>query len=71
MHGRTVEYPHNTDEQVREYLTKALELVDDLDPAGDLRQAVFVKATEFYAAKQILMEQVVPGVPNLAIPRGR
>ncbi len=70
MNGRRIELPHNTPEQVREYITSALALVDDLDPPGDLRQAVFVKAVEFYSAKAITVEQIAPGIPGMAIPRG-
>ena len=36
----------------------------------DLRQAAFVKAVELVSAKQIVMEQINPGVPNMVIPRG-
>lgn len=70
MQGRKTEMPHNTPEQVREYLSAALELTEDLDPPADLRTAVFVKAADLFAAKQITVEQVVPGIPGMAIPRG-
>lgn len=60
MDGRRVEYPHNTERQVHDYLTKALTLVAELDPPDDLRGAVFVKAVDLYSAKQITVEQVMP-----------
>lgn len=65
----------NNDHDVRSYLEKALALVEELDPPSDLRGACFIKATEFYSAKQIQLEQgdMRPGVtvaPAMAIPRG-
>jgi len=54
------EFRHNTDEQVREYVEKALALVAELEPPDDLRGLVFSNACTFYAAKQIVMEQVAP-----------
>ncbi len=70
MNGRKSEIPHNSDEQVREYVEKALALVDDLDPPSDLRVAAFVKAMELYASKQVMIEAIQPGIGGLAIPRG-
>ena len=70
MQGIRREHHHNTDEQVREYVTKALALVADLEVPEDLRAAVFDKACNLYSTKQILVEQVMQGVPNLAVPRG-
>jgi len=51
---------HNSDEQVREYVEKALALVAELDPPDDLRGRVFDQACTFYAAKSITLEQVQP-----------
>lgn len=62
---------HNTDAQVRGYIEAALALVEELDPPGDLREHVFIKATDLYSAKQIIMEQMQPAFPGMAIPRGR
>ncbi len=70
MHGRKSEIPHNSDEQVREYVEKALALVNDLDTPGDLRVAAFVEAIKLYAAKQVMIEAIQPGIGGLAIPRG-
>ncbi len=70
MNGRKSEIPHNSDEQVREYVAKALALVDDLDPPSDLRVAAFAKAMELYASKQVMIEAIQPGIGGLAIPRG-
>jgi hypothetical protein len=51
------EIPNNTDQQVEEYVTKALNLVRDLDPAPDLRASVFEQACQMYAGKQLLVAQ--------------
>jgi hypothetical protein len=58
------EQPNNTDLQVEEYVTKALLLVSELDPDGDLRAVVFEQACALYAGKQIVMTQ--PETLNLA-----
>ncbi len=68
MQGRRVEIAHNTDEQVRDYVARALALVEDLDPPSDLRGIVTAKAIDLYAAKQIMMEQIQPGLPLMRIP---
>jgi hypothetical protein len=54
---RTTEHPHNSDEQVREYLQAALALIADLDPPDDLRGVAFAKAVDLFSAKQIVFEQ--------------
>jgi hypothetical protein len=54
------EIPNNTDDQVEEYVTKALNLVRDLDPAPDLRAAVFEAAVGLYSGKQILVSEPQP-----------
>jgi hypothetical protein len=51
------EIPNNTDEQVWEYVSKALNLVHELDPAPDLRASVLEQACALYAGKQILVAQ--------------
>jgi hypothetical protein len=70
VNGRRLETPHNTPEQVREYLREALDLVDELGPADDLREACFTKAVDMIAAKSITIEQVAPLGGALAVPRG-
>lgn len=60
MNGRRIELPHNTPEQVREYLAAALAIVDELDPDDDLRGVAFAKAVDLLAAKQITIEQIAP-----------
>lgn len=51
------EIQHNTDEQVRDYLTKALALTEELDPPEDLRQLCFAKAADLYTSKTIMAQQ--------------
>lgn len=53
----TKELPHNTDEQVREYLQAALAVVADLELDDDLRVPAFIKAVDLFASKQIIYEQ--------------
>ena len=70
MQGRKVEIPHNSDEQVRDYIKKAAALVDELELDEPLQVPAFIKAVDLYAAKAITIEQVapvlgVPGVPGL------
>lgn len=68
---RRQEEPHNTPVQVREYLSEALAIVDELELADELRVPAFQKACDLLAAKQIMFEQVVPGGVDLAhIRRG-
>ena len=71
MNGRITEHPHNTPEQVRGYIADALALVEELDTPGDLRAVAFVQACQLLAAKQIVMEQIAPMIPHMAIPRSR
>jgi hypothetical protein len=47
------EYPHNTPEQVREYLREGLKVIEELDPPEDLRESCFNAAVNLTAAKQI------------------
>jgi len=71
MNGRRSELPNNTPEQVREYLEGALAIVAELELADDLRAIAFTKAVDLLASKQIVVEAIQPGIPNLAIPRGK
>ncbi len=64
------EIPHNTPEQVRGYLTDALNLVAELDPPSDLRGITLSKAVDLISAKQIVMEQVQMQPPLLDVLRG-
>lgn len=57
---RRVEHHHNTDEQVREYVLKALNLVDELHIVDELAPAVFAAACNLYSGKQITLEEVRP-----------
>jgi hypothetical protein len=52
------EYPHNTPEQVRDYLLEALTIVAEIDPPGDLRGLAFSKAVDLVSAKQVTFEQM-------------
>jgi hypothetical protein len=62
------ELPNNTDEQVEEYVCKALGLLSELDPEPLLRGPVFEQACALYASKQIVMTQPQP--IDLAMLRG-
>jgi len=53
---RQTDYQHNTPEQARGYVEAALALVDELSPPDDLRVAVFTKACDLFAAKQVVLE---------------
>lgn len=66
----TRETPHNTPEQVREYLEGALAIIADLELEDDLRVPAFMKAVDLLSAKQIFYEQAGPLPPNMVIPRG-
>lgn len=64
------EYPHNTPEQVVEYIQAALRVVERLEPAEDLRVVVFSKAVDLLSNKQIVLEQHAIGHPNMVVPKG-
>lgn len=65
------EFPHNTPQQVEEYLRAALKLVEELDPPSDLRSVCFDRAVNLLSSKQIIAEQTPSLVPNMAIPGQR
>jgi len=67
---RRTEVQHNTADQVREYLQGALDIVHELELDDDLRVPAFQKAVDLLAAKQLLLEQVAPALPNLDAFRG-
>lgn len=54
------EIPNNTPEQTRDYLVRAIELVQELDPPEDLRAVVFEAAFASVSGKQIVMTQPPP-----------
>jgi len=56
------EVPHYTEQQVTDHIEAALAIVDEIDPAGDLRRAVFTAAVNLLSAKQIVEEQFQPPV---------
>lgn len=60
---------HNTDDEVRSYLSKALDLVDALDVPSDLREKALDHAVALYAAKQVFVEphdvQTIPVVGRI------
>lgn len=70
MNGRKSEIVHNSDEQVREYVTKALALVDELDVPDDLRITAFERACNLYASKQVTIEVMQPAGIDLNALRG-
>lgn len=71
MSLRFSEHHHNSDEQVAEYLSKALAVVDELELTDELRPVAFVKAVDLYAAKSVTAEQIgLAGLPSMEIPRG-
>jgi len=61
---RQSEYPHNSPEQVRQYVAAALELVIELDVPPELREVAFAKAVDLFSNKQVFWEQV-PALANL------
>jgi hypothetical protein len=65
---RKTEHMNNTDEQVWDYVTKALNLVDGLELGDVSPDAVFAQAVALYSGKQIAIEATTPGVPGLALP---
>ena len=70
MQGIRSEIRNFTDEQVAEIIAKAHALVSELGIADDLREAAFGQACGMYAQKQIVMEQIAPGLGTMAMPRG-
>ena len=56
---------------VVEVLREALAVADEVDPPEGLREAVFTQAVGLLAQRQVEIEQVGLGVPNMAIPRSR
>jgi len=55
---RRVEMPNNTPEQVREYVTQAMKLADELEKERpEMWCAIFRAAYDGYSGKQLLLEQ--------------
>jgi hypothetical protein len=66
------ETPNNSAEQVREYVEKAIALLDELGVQGDDRAALLPTVVELYSGKQIIMMQaphVDLGVLSAGLPR--
>jgi hypothetical protein len=63
------EVRNNTPEQVGLYLQSALDLVDELGPPDDLREAFFTQAVGLLSGKQILVEQMQTSPNGLTLPR--
>ena len=66
MNARKVEMFFSTEEQVRDFISYGLALVEELDPPDDLREAVFNQAVTLKQARHVQFEQVGLG---MAIPR--
>lgn len=62
---RRTEQPHNTREQVVEYLSTAAAIVGELELDDDLKVPAFLKACDLIAAKQITFEQLAPDTIGL------
>lgn len=69
VNGRQSEIVHNTDEQVREYVAKALALLDELEVPDELRPTVFERACNLYASKQVTLEVIQPHALDLGAIR--
>lgn len=69
MNGRKTEIVHNSDEQVREYVAKALALVAELEVPDDLRVTAFERACNLYASKQVTIEVMQPAGLDLGALR--
>ena len=67
---RRMELPNNTDEQVREYVVKAIDLADEFaDRDASVWRAIFRAAYDGFAGKQALLEQPAP-VDRIGLPAG-
>ena len=64
------EMPHYTPEQVAEHLAEAARLVAEAGLPPAFHVVAFTKALDLLAQKQIIVEQVQPGLPNLGNLRG-
>lgn len=69
MNGRRTEQFHYTEEQVRDHLRDTLAIVDDLVVPEDLRAIAFQVVYNSLSAKQIVVEQIAPVLPTMAVPR--
>ena len=70
MSARRTEYPTHTDAQVRDYVTKAAELVLELELRPETEAAALTAAVGLYASKHVAFEQVAPAIANMVVPRG-
>lgn len=64
------ETPHNTRDQVKQYIETAAAIVAELELDGDLKVPAFEKAVDLCAGKQITFEQIAP-VDLGQLTRGR
>ena len=55
------EIHHNTEDQCEQYVRRALDILERVDPPEDLRPAVFSVLAGFVASKQIFFDQPLPG----------
>jgi hypothetical protein len=62
------EFPHNTDDQVEDYLRRTLAIIDASDVPPDLLPVVFPAIYASVSGKQILIEQASMGSGRVAIP---
>ena len=67
-----VEIPHNTPEQVRDYVSQAIELANELAPEGSTAwAAVFRASFDGFSGKQLLMQQPQPVDLSQILNNGR
>jgi hypothetical protein len=65
------EVQHNTPEQVRGYLERAWQIMEELGPPDDLRVVMFTQAVNLLASKQVFIEQPQPTILGMTPARPR
>lgn len=71
MAHKTQEIMNYTREQVVGHFDEALAIITELELDDDLRVPAFLKAVDLLCAKQLIVEQINPGIlGGMAIPRG-
>lgn len=65
------EHYFHTHEQVRDAVSQALDVVNELEIEGDLRVPAFTEAVRLLAAKQVFLDQATMGAPPFAVPHLR
>jgi hypothetical protein len=63
------EQPHNSPEQVRQYLGAALAVVEALDIPPELREVAFAKAVDLFSSKQLFFDAVNPAAAAILRPQ--